>query len=598
MDFPPFLFLLILGLFSLETQAQDKDKIKPIKVGIDGLTHTHVHWILGREEQGDIEIVGIAEPNRELAERYAKQHGYSMDIVFPSLEEMIEATKPEAVTAFNPIYDHLKTVRICASQGIHVMVEKPLAVNYEHAVKMKAIANRYGIHLLTNYETSWYPSNAFAYGILHSDQSIGEVRKIVVHDGHQGPKEIGVNEEFLEWLTDPVLNGGGAITDFGCYGANLATWLMKGERPLSVYAMTQQIKPQVYPKVDDDATIILRYPQAQVIIQASWNWPFSRKDLHLYGETGYVYADNGVDVRYRLKEELPEKKLSLAGRSVQPHDPFAYLQQVVRGAHSPPPFDLSSLENNMIVMEILEAAKQSAATGKEVKLAPGLSPKDVISLHADAELVKISDHLYLHRTYTPTQGFGRVASNGLVYGKKGAAILFDTPMSEELTADILDYVKAELGWEIKAAVINHFHTDGGMGGIKTLHERGIQTYAHTKTFEKAKSEKLPLPMVEMKDTYDLEIGALKVQNRYFGPGHAPDNIVSYLPEERLLFGGCMIKCIGAGKGYLGDADVEKWPQTVKAVEMAFPEAEIIIPGHGPHGGRDLLQYTQKLFDKP
>ena len=190
--------------------------------------HTHVHWILGREKVGDIEIVGIVEPNRDLAERYSKQHGYSMDIVYETIEEMVEAQKPEAVTAFNTIYDHLEVVEYCAPRGVHVMVEKPLAVSWDHAQKMAVLAREHNIHLLTNYETSWYGSNFEAYKIIHEEQKIGPIRRLIFYTGHPGPIEIGCNEEFLEWLTDPVLNGGGSLTDFGCYGANLTNWLMKG----------------------------------------------------------------------------------------------------------------------------------------------------------------------------------------------------------------------------------------------------------------------------------------------------------------------------------------------------------------------------------
>ena len=107
--------------------------------------------------------------------------------------------------------------------------------------------------------------------------------------------------EFLAWLTDPEKNGAGALFDFGCYGANLMTWLMDDARPTSVTAVTQRIKPEIYPRVDDEATIILEYPGAQAIIQASWNWPFDRKDMEVYGRTGQVLtvAQNGLRVRLR-----------------------------------------------------------------------------------------------------------------------------------------------------------------------------------------------------------------------------------------------------------------------------------------------------------
>jgi len=341
------------------TMAQD-----PFRIAIDGLTHTHVHWLLGRAKDGDIQIVGIAEKNKDLAQRYLKQYDLPASLLYPSLTELLKEVEPDAVAAFNPIFEHLSTVQACAPKGIHVMVEKPLAVSLTHANQMQSLAQRHKIHLLTNYETTWYGSNYKTYDLL---DSIGGIKKVVVHDGHQGPKEIGVNKEFLDWLTDPVLNGGGAITDFGCYGANLMTWLMKGQRPTSVFAVTQQIKPTVYPKVDDEATIILTYPNAQAIIQASWNWPYNRKDMEVYGKSGYVIADrNGI--KMKSSDKAPEITTAVPSRPKPFHDPFAYLAAVVRGEIKVEDNDLSSLENNMIVMEILEAAKQSAKQGKRIEL--------------------------------------------------------------------------------------------------------------------------------------------------------------------------------------------------------------------------------------
>ena len=366
---PLFATLATIFICMQPATAQQNPQQSPLRVGVAGLVHTHVHWILGRENRGDIEIVGIAEPNRELAQRYAEQHGYSMDIVYPTIEEMLEKTKPEAVLAFNTIYGHLEVVEKCAPKGIHVMVEKPLAVSLEHARKMETLARQHGIHLLTNYETSWYGSNHAARQLIESEaQTFGPVRKIVVHDGHPGPIEIGCNPEFLEWLTDPVLNGGGALTDFGCYGANLSTWLMNGRKPESVVAVTQQIKPHLYPKVDDEATIILIYPEAQAILQASWNWNYNRKDMEVYCRSGYVLCPN----RGELKIMRSEKEGAVTQKAEAPKppfdDPFSYLEAVVRGRITVAPSDLSALENNMTVVEILEAAKISAKEGRRVAL--------------------------------------------------------------------------------------------------------------------------------------------------------------------------------------------------------------------------------------
>jgi predicted dehydrogenase len=216
---------------------------KPLRIGVAGLTHTHVHWIFNSAKNGDIEIVGIAEANKELAARYSNQYNFPANKIYKSLSALIKAEKPEAVAAFNSIIEHLDVVEQCAPKGIHVMVEKPLAVSLEHARKMQALARKHNIFLLTNYETTWYSSVHETSRMLADSMTIGPIRKVVVHDGHEGPKEIGVDPEFLEWLTDPVKNGAGALMDFGCYGANLSTWLMQGRRPISVTAVTQQIKP-------------------------------------------------------------------------------------------------------------------------------------------------------------------------------------------------------------------------------------------------------------------------------------------------------------------------------------------------------------------
>jgi predicted dehydrogenase len=356
--------LLVTGM-QLVAQ-KDTVRQKPLRVAVVGLVHTHVHWILGRENKGDIEIVGFAEPNRPLAEAYSKQHGYKMNLVYASMEEMIEKTKPEAVLAFNTIYDHLKVVEYCAPLGIHVMVEKPLAVSMDHATKMLALAKKYNIHLLTNYETTWYGSNAKAYQIIKQDKLIGDIRKIVFHTGHPGPIEIGCNTEFLEWLTDPVLNGGGALTDFGCYGADLATWLMDGETPVTVTAITQQIKLELYPKVDDEATIILTYKKAQVIIQASWNWPYGRKDMEVYGKTGFVFCKDGTNMLVNENEKKETQAITAPGLSNDRNDPFIYFANVIRGRIKMKDYDLSAPSTNEIVIKILEAAKHSALTGKAV----------------------------------------------------------------------------------------------------------------------------------------------------------------------------------------------------------------------------------------
>ena len=359
------LFLVLVLQTSLSSAQQKEIQKTPLKLGVVGMTHGHVHQVLRRGKSGgDIEIVGFVEPNQDLAERLTKQYGYSADLIYATLEEMVSAVKPEAVSAFNSTFEHLETVRYCAPKGIHVMVEKPLAVNWKHAEEMISLARKHQVQLLTNYETSWYGSNKKAYELIHSEEKIGPIKRIVFHTGHPGPIEIGCNIEFLDWLTDPVLNGGGALTDFGCYGANLTTWLMKGEIPESVTCITQQLKPDKYPKVDDDATILIKYPHAEVIIQASWNWPHNVKDMEVYGTTGYVFCKNKSDMK--VLENEKEGPFDILADPLQEgyDDPFSILNKIIHEGYKLDANDVTSLENNTLTMQILEAARLAAEQGK------------------------------------------------------------------------------------------------------------------------------------------------------------------------------------------------------------------------------------------
>lgn len=337
-----------------------------LKIGVVGLVHTHVHWVLGRPMKRDIEIVGIVEPNRELAKRYSRQHGYSMDIVFDSIDEMIEEKKPEAVTAFNNIFDHLSVVKYCAPRGIHVMVEKPLAVSLEHANKMYQLAQKHKIQLLTNYETSWYPTTRETFRVLNQQPQFSPIKKINFYTGHEGPIEIGCNREFVDWLIDPKLSGGGALTDFGCYGANLATWILQGALPTSVTCVTRQNKPSIYPEVEDDATIILNYKKTQVLIQASWNWSHNRKEMELFGNNAFIKCLNGSDMSILLDENNGPVARKVDGKN-QLLDPFSLFQKIVKEDYKIRKFDTLALDNNLIVMQILEAAKISAREKRTVR---------------------------------------------------------------------------------------------------------------------------------------------------------------------------------------------------------------------------------------
>ena len=355
-----------MSLLAVSAQAQDAKP--PVPFAMVGLTHDHASGFLGRlKVHHELQLVGIVETNEVLIARYSKRFNLDASLFFPSLSALLAKTNISTVSIFTSTYDHERVVKDCAAQGMKVvMMEKPLATNMKQARAIQDAATKHGMQIIVNYETSWYPGNLAAYTMVHDEHQIGDLRRIVVHDGHSGPKEIGCSREFLAWLTDPVLNGGGALNDFGCYGADLATWFMDGQAPTSVVAVTQHVKPDVYPKVEDDATIILTYPKVQVILQASWNWPFSRKDMEIYGRTGFVLVPQPNLLRVQTSEKSAPTELTVPPLADEHADSIPYLAAVARGDIQPS--GLSGLPFNMVVVQILDAAHKSADTGRRVDL--------------------------------------------------------------------------------------------------------------------------------------------------------------------------------------------------------------------------------------
>tara|TARA_R110002049_G_scaffold309206_1_gene518561 strand:+ start:20731 stop:21798 length:1068 start_codon:yes stop_codon:yes gene_type:complete len=350
--------ILILFFFCAEIYSQDL-----LKVVVVGLSHDHAHGIMHEYKQKKIILLGIVETDQELIERYQNSYNVPSNLFFSELKTLLKNTKPDAVLAYNPISEHIDVARVSLPLKIPLMVEKPLATTLKDAQEMAKLSRKNNTLLLTNFETTWYGSNQTLKDKV-SLAGFGNIKKMITKDGHQGPKEIGCSKEFLSWLTDPIKNGGGAIVDFGCYGANLMTWLQNGKKPKAVTAVTRNFKPEIYPKVDDDATIILEYENATGIIEASWNWSYSIKDLEVFGENKSYHAANG--------NTLLENKKATDAQAVEMKASYysnylVYLKNAIDGK-TDTTNDLSSLENNLIVVEILQAAKKSAKTGKRIAL--------------------------------------------------------------------------------------------------------------------------------------------------------------------------------------------------------------------------------------
>jgi len=346
-------------------QQTEPNSKPPLRLAIAGLVHDHITGLL-RElpRRRDIALVGIAEPNTQLAAKYVARYHLQPSIIYTDIEKMLDETKPQAVVAYTSTFDHLQVTQVCAAHGIDVMMEKPMAVSNEHAATIAEAAKKAGIRVLVNYQSTWDPVNTLARDIIEQN-TIGQIRKIVFYKGHSGPKEIGCSPEFFNWLTDPNLNGGGALFDFGCYGANLATWFLNNQRPLSITAVTRQTKPDIYTKVDDDATVILTYPKTQVIIMASWSWPYGRDNIVIYGTAGSIQTLDAKTAILRINGK-PEQKITAKPIESPYSDSLTYLAAVVNGKILPQ--ELASLENNMIVTEILDAARRSSQSNSTIQL--------------------------------------------------------------------------------------------------------------------------------------------------------------------------------------------------------------------------------------
>ena len=225
-----------------------------------------------------------------------------------------------------------------------------------------------------------------------------------------------------------------------------------------------------------------------------------------------------------------------------------------------------------------------------------LSCKREISKYESDNLVveQLTTNTFRHISYLSTEKFGKVSCNGMVVIDNNEALIFDTPTNNIDSKDLINWVENTLNCNITGVVVTHFHVDC-LGGLNEFHKRKIPSYASHKTIALAKNDKLEVPQIGFENYLEIKIGNKKVMNQFFGEGHTSDNIVSYFPSEKVLFGGCLIKTIDANKGYLGDANIEEWSRTVVAVQSKFVDAKVIIPGHGKPGNKDLLDYTIELF---
>jgi predicted dehydrogenase len=355
-----FLFLCFICL-QQNCLAQQK-----LKVIIAGLSHDHVNRMLDKGKSGDIIIIGIAEPDQRLSNKKKTAYQLPDSLFYKNLSSALKKNHPDLVMVYNAPVEHLSAIETCMPLHIPVMVEKPLCFSNAEAAKIKMLSQKFKTKVFTNYPSLWYTS---FIELLNKKNEVGVISKMEMRGGHKGPVEIGCSKDFLNWLTDPVKNGGGALTDFGCYGAVAFTELMQGKAPLSVYATAKNLKPSVYPKVDDDATIVLEYPGVTGIIEASWNWPYTIMDVEVYGTNSYLYASefntSGAEHALQSKNEKETKQENISTPAYK--DEMEYLTAVIKNGAADDN-KLLSLERNIIIVRIIDAARRSVKERRKISL--------------------------------------------------------------------------------------------------------------------------------------------------------------------------------------------------------------------------------------
>ena len=212
----------------------------------------------------------------------------------------------------------------------------------------------------------------------------------------------------------------------------------------------------------------------------------------------------------------------------------------------------------------------------------------------DLQLIQLTGQSYIHVSWSETPGYGRYSSNGMIYTDGREALLLDTPVSDEMTQALVRFLEDSLSIKITGFIPNHWHEDC-MGGLAYLQSRGIPAFAYHRTCDQAKAHDLPVPDLCFTDRMIIPLGDLEVICDYPGPAHTLDNIVVWIPSEKILFAGCMVKSIDSRNlGNTSDGDTVNYASTIRNVIKKYGDAVYVIPGHGKWGGHELLSHTLEL----
>lgn len=354
---------VISALLCIPLLAQESPKYK---IAVVGLVHSHVWGHLAVMAQGKSStLVGVSEPNPDLVAE-AEKAGIPSNLFFDDYKKMLDETKPDIVWAFVENNRHLEIAKECAPRHINLIFEKPLASTYAEAKQIQALANKYNIRVMTNYQMAWWPTNYVAKKAVENGE-IGTIYRLHGVVGHGGPGSEGARSKyFFDWLTDPVKNGAGALMDFGCYNALWSIWYLG--MPQTVYATALHLRPERFPKVEDAATLVLTYPNAVGVFEGSWDLPRSFQDLEIFGRPdgptppGSVYMTHS-GVQMQVGKE--KRDLSIDQLPPDESEPIAYMASRIQAGK--PIEGLTGIDINVKVIRIIDLAKESIKTGRPVR---------------------------------------------------------------------------------------------------------------------------------------------------------------------------------------------------------------------------------------
>ncbi len=205
--------------------------------------------------------------------------------------------------------------------------------------------------------------------------------------------------------------------------------------------------------------------------------------------------------------------------------------------------------------------------------------------------------VWMHTSYNTFNGV-LYPSNGLIVREGDHLVLLDSAWGADATEELLVWIDEEIGLPVDRALSTHFHDDR-TGGVEVLEAAGIPVWSHPMTQRLSAEEGNPVPPHALSGIEapgsTADFGTLEVL--YPGGGHARDNIMVWLPGPKILYGGCAVRELATDHlGNTADADLAYWPQAIRHAQARYPDAEMVIPGHGAPGGPELLEHMHELFE--